>query len=109
LRSQSCTQLLTIPKDLTDEHRRWLDIPLNYGAFAAAMYYNMVDVVMPGLCSSCVKSCPLPLDLMIDNEDEIKSKMDCYKQVQHFFSPLTFHSLLSPGNGNLSPVEGVAK
>ena len=60
-----------------------MDRPINYGGFVAAVYYNMVDVVMPGLFQSCVRDYPLPTDVMGDTEDEKKSFADSYTRVCH--------------------------
>jgi hypothetical protein len=61
-----------------------LDLPNNYGGYVAAVYYNMVDVVMPGLFQCCVRDCPLPTDVMGDTENEKKLFADSYTRVCYF-------------------------
>jgi hypothetical protein len=60
-----------------------LDRLNNYGGFIVAVYYNKVDVVMPGLFQSCVRDCPLPMDLMDNIEDE-KKFAKSYTRVCYF-------------------------
>jgi hypothetical protein len=94
---------------LTPAHREWLDRPNNYGAFVAGLYFDQVDVVMSGLCRSCMKDLPILRYLACENQDEKCIIAAEYKRVR-VHSPdhqtVTANSRF-PGYGDLSSMEGL--